>query len=402
MKKLFLSFIIIFFSISIYAEIGKIRMIYNDLPSSSVTIVWTQESGRNPFVCFDTEYGLNKDNKLSYVVQPMQNWNYKGMDNFSIRLDNLQPNSTYYFVVFDSEGASEQYWFRTLQKNPSKLSIIAGGDSRTNRDIRQLGNKMVAKLQPDFVIFDGDFVAYSSNSQWQNWLDDWQLTIADNRIIPIVPAMGNHEAEGDVEKIFGSPENSIYSINFGNLLHITILNTENTIEGQQTDWFIDDLQKSFYFKWKFVAFHKPIRPHYSSKPEGDLQYSFWAIPIFENNVNIVIEGDSHTCKITYPIEPDINGNEGFVRNDSTGTTFIGEGSWGAPLRAADDLKPWTLDAEMVNQFKWIFVDTNKIEIRTVLFENVDEVENLNFDNRFQIPQKINLWKPNNIDVVILN
>ena len=66
----------------------------------------------------------------------------------------------------------------------------------------------------------------------------------------------------------------------------------------------------------------------------------------------------------------------FERNDQIGITYVGEGCWGAPLRKADDFKPWTRDAEAVNQFNWIFVSKEKIEVRTVLYENADEVEEL--------------------------
>ena len=134
--------------------------------------------------------------------------------------------------------------FKTLPENPEKLSIIAGGDSRSYPLIRRMANKMVAKLQPDFVVFDGDFTAIASSAQWADWLDDWQLTIADGRIIPIVAVMGNHEASKDMEKIFNTPNNSIYSLDFGDLFHLIILNTEAEIYGEQTEWLLNDLQNT--------------------------------------------------------------------------------------------------------------------------------------------------------------
>jgi hypothetical protein len=254
---------------------------------------------------------------------------------------------------------------------------------------------MVAKLQPDFVIFDGDFTEDSNAKQMQQWLDDWQLTIKDGRLIPIVPAMGNHEKGKIMPKIFDISEDSYYSLNFGSLLHLVILNTTIDIEGAQTTWLKDDLQNSQDKQWRMAVFHKPMRPHYSKKREGNDIYDAWAMPFYQNKVQLVLEGDTHVCKITYPVRPsqDSTADEGFVRDDENGTVYVGEGTWGAPLRKADDLKSWTLDAAAINQFKWIFIDKNKVEIRTIKYENVDEVKGLNYYDRFVVPNDLDFWLP---------
>ena len=90
-----------------------------------------------------------------------------------------------------------------------------------------------------------------------------------------------------------------------------------------------------------------------------------------------------------------NADEGFIRNDSIGIVYAGEGCWGAPLRTADDKKSWTRDAEAVNQFNLIFVSKEKIELRTVLYENVDEIIENSENTRFQLPSNLKLWGPNN-------
>jgi hypothetical protein len=69
------------------------------------------------------------------------------------------------------------------------------------------------------------------------------------------------------------------------------------------------------------------------------------------------------------------------------------------LRAADDLKPWTRDAAAVNQFNWIFIAKDKIELRTVLYENADVVMELTEETRFSMPENINLWNPSNGNLV---
>jgi len=49
----------------------------------------------------------------------------------------------------------------------------------------------------------------------------------------------------------------------------------------------------------------------------------------------------------------------------------------------------------VNQFNLIFISKEKIELRTVLYENVDLIEENTEDSRFIIPSNLKLWGPNN-------
>lgn len=392
-KYLFFLLIFLFIGLSSSAKVGKLRMMYNK-SAFSMTLAWVQESGKSPLVFYDSEKIFNKTHKLIKAITPSKNYMFKKMNNYFVNFDSLKANTIYKFVIKDSEGESQIFWFKTLPSNPSELSIVAGGDSRSNPNIRRLANKMVAKLQPDFVIFDGDYTFYNDSNEWKIWLDDWQLTISNGRIIPIVPVMGNHERGKVMPMIFGIPQNSYYSLDIADIIHISILNTNIDVSGNQKDWLNNDL-KSINEKWKFVVYHKPMRPHYSKKREGDDIYNAWANVFFVNKVNIVLEGDTHVNKITYPIRPsqEVGSDEGFIRDDKNGTIYLGEGTWGAPLRPYDDSKSWTMDGASINQFKWIFVSKNKIQIRTVKYGNVDKVESLNFDNRFDIPQNIDLWKP---------
>ena len=117
------------------------------------------------------------------------------MENRFSRLENLIPNTIYYFVIVDSEGTSREYSFETLPNDSrERISIIAGGDSRNYRDARQKANKMVAKLHPHLVMFGGDMTGGDNADQWIKWMNDWQLSISEQgRLTPIVTARGNHE-----------------------------------------------------------------------------------------------------------------------------------------------------------------------------------------------------------------
>ncbi len=407
MKKLFFSLItIVFLASTLDARTGYYRLIIKNDPAHSYTLGWFQLSGQNVVVKYDTKENWLKNKELSKTLKSIRFIKYKGLVNGFCDIDSLDPNTDYVVQIIDSNSESPVFWFRTLPEGENiKLSVVAGGDSRSRPWIRKKANRMVARLQPDLVIFDGDFTLSSSKCQWRKWFKNWQLTIRDGHLIPILVVPGNHERDQDVVMFFDLQDhsNGYYSVNIaGNFIHFISLNTQYKISGDQTKWFIKDLENNRDATWTIVAYHKPMRPHYTGKREGDLQYRYWAEPIYKNQVPLVLEGDTHTHKITYPIKPDPDGDQGFVRDDDNGTVYIGEGCWGAPLRPADDKKSWTLDAASIDQFKWLWISPDEIQIRTVEYLSVDTTQDISVDNKFSVPEGIKLRQlPGGKDVVII-
>ncbi len=398
MKKIIFLFVFILNWTVIFSKTGYYRLIISQNPSFGYTFAWCQINGRNAVVYYDTQENFNKYHKLSKVLKPYKELEYKGLHHFFASFTNLKPNTKYVLKIVDNNSKSKLMWFKTLPySDSSRLSVIAGGDSRTRRRVRRKANLMVARLQPDFVIFDGDFTTFDTGSEWKKWLKDWQLTIYNGRLIPIMVVQGNHEDTRDVEVVFDLPTQTkaYYSVTVGkNFLHLIALNTQTQIPGKQTQWFEQDLKQNAGATWTIVAYHKPMRPHYSKKKRGDKQYKYWAPLIYKYHVALVLEGDTHLHKITYAIKPDSTGYQGFVKAPD-GTVYTGEGSWGAPLRPADDIKPWTYDAASIDQFKWLWIDQNKIQIRTVLYSSVRKTQQLQYSGRFTIPKGINLRHYNN-------
>ena len=373
-----------------------------DDPATTIVIGWEQVSGDSPVVYYGTiDYGTN------YALYPSgqapdRAVAYGGMNNQYVRLKGLVPNTAYYFVIHDTEGTSERFWFKTAPSDPSaRLSFIAGGDSRNNRAPRQQVNKLVAKLRPHAVFFGGDMTADGTDVEWKDWMDDWQLTIGiDGRMVPIVAARGNHETSNSIiTNLFDVPDSNIYyALTFaGGLIRCYTLNTEISISGTQTSWLSSDLAANASVAWKMAQYHKPMRPHTSVKPEGFSQYSSWAQMFYDQGVRLVVECDAHTVKTTWPIMPSvaIGSEEGFVREDEKGTVYTGEGCWGAPLRLNDDAKSWTRNSGIFNQFKWIFVSADTIELRTIDVNNADQVGTVSDNNVFLPPVNLNIWHPGN-------
>lgn len=384
------------------------RLMWQDDPSTTMSIGWNQASGGNAVVHYGTVDKGTNASAYPNTKTPDRIKDVGGFKNTFARLTGLKPNTAYYFVIKDNMGTSERFWFKTAPDvNTERLSFIAGGDSRNNRVPRVNANKLVAKLRPHAVLFGGDMTDRGTIHQVRDWLDDWQHTIgADGRMIPIVMTRGNHEASNNfVYNFFDVPSESIYyALTFGgDLMRVYTLNTEMSIAGSQTNWLANDLTASSDVIWRTAQYHRGMRPHVATKSEGTNQYNHWA-PLFEKHrVQLVMECDAHTVKTTWPIVPSsgTNGDEGFVRDDCNGTVYAGEGCWGAPLRANNDTKSWTRNSGVFNQFKWIFVDKEKIELRTIAVDNADAVGKVSDSDIFTPPANLDIWNPGNGSIVTI-
>ncbi|MCH7658709.1 MAG: metallophosphoesterase family protein [Bacteroidetes bacterium] len=405
-------------------SMDKIRLSWNYNPATTITIGWDQIGGENPKVYYGTKDKGKDWKKYKYSQKPTREVNELNMKTRFCELNDLLPNTAYYFVIKDSEWITDRYWFKTAPDKPEPFTCIVGGDTKSVEPSLSAGrysNQMVSKLRPLFVLFCGDFTSYDATDpdHWALWLSDWfELTkTEDGRLFPIIPVMGNHERkyDGILNVVFNTPyqhddpNNSYYSLSFGgNFVHITALNSELWPIDQQTDWLERDLKSAENFTFKFAAYHKPFRPHTIGKRENMALYYKWAYLFNEYGLDISIDADSHMSKITFPVVPDsINGYEAFVRDDLNGTMYIGEGSWGAGHRDNDDDKPWTLRSGSFNQFKWLHVfpksenEEAHVDIRTVItsirdstktsISHVEGVTPLSEGNVFAIPEGVNLF-----------
>jgi hypothetical protein len=329
------------------------------------------------------------------------------MNNVFVRLTKLQPATNYYFVAANAKNKSVRYWFRTAPSTSNtQLSIVAGGDSRNNREPRLNANRLVAKLRPDAVMFGGDMIDVGLEAEWKVWFQDWQETIAeDGRVTPIIAARGNHERTNDqIENLFDTPKGVHYAVSAGgSLLRVYTLNSESSIAGTQTDWLKSDLAASTGTIWKFAHYHRPMRPHVKRKGDLETAYRHWAPLFYQFGMNLVVECDAHVVKATWPLRPssDKGSSDGFIRDDRRGTVYVGEGGWGAPLRNDDDRRAWTRDSGSFNHFQWMFVSPSRVEVRTVNVDNQASVEALSDADRFRMPAGISLWKPSNGEVITL-
>jgi len=377
----------------------QIHLTWNE-NSTAHTIVVTWETATNTSgdnVKYDTQSrGGNPDNYTYSAVGSHHTYNgagnYAGGWIHDVELTGLSPNTVYYFICGgDNGGWSEERSFRTADNiRTSFFRFVAGGDSRSENSSfpgpRDSVSRAMAKFNPSFVLFVGDFVRYADNDrEWDNWFAAAQMYWVDNDnlTIPIIPCIGNHELNGYESgggngiSYFGQfslPGNERwYSLDWGPNLHTIVLDEYTTITGtdDQTNWLKQDLAAHANYMWKIALFHEPVY-----RGGGIQNYdvsNYWA-PLFDQyHVDLVFSGHTHIYERTYPIR----GNE-VQSSPENGTVYVVSGGWGAPLYSASSGK-YTAYGPYLN-YNFVTIDILDNGTRqTLRLQAVDNYGNV-FDN----------------------
>jgi len=282
-----------------------------------------------------------------------------------VELTGLEPYTIYYFICGNPDyGWSEELSFRTAPVEKKDIRFVAGGDSRWDAranyphpdwpEARDGVSQLMASYNPDFVIFTGDFLWNGQTQEgfdtWDNWLEAmynyWRTD--GNRLIPIIPAVGNHELvypapsdyvpethASNYYMLFNLPRNERwYSLNWGPDLHIVILDgeirsTESESWTDQLEWLRQDLLEHWDDPWKIAAAHKPAftAGHYF----GDANIQRDWIPEFDfYHVDLYFSGHDHNYTRTHPINYSIS-TENYQPSPENGTIYFVSAGWGAPL-----------------------------------------------------------------------
>jgi hypothetical protein len=401
MSKLILLVLSILFSVITIAGTQYYRASYRDDPTTTIVIGWCDNgTSTNAKVYYGTE-----DMSTIWSAYPLNNGidrtvSHRGKTNRFARLTGLTPNTVYYFVIKDDQGTSQRMSFKTLSDDPNvPVVFINGGDTRTGASgfefetdqcepRRRKGFDLVAKIRPDFIAFSGDYIfaenfLVGGDQLWSDWFTDWQRTIGGaetkGRLIPIVGVYGNHEDNGDLYNLFDIPNNSnYYAVSGGKLFRLYCLNTDLECDQTQLDWFTNDCdaytdnENEPY--WKFIQYHIPLAPHgeYSVLPS---LINCWATLFAQYNIRLSMDGHTHVMKLTNPISPGsgAGSDAGFVLDNENGCVYIGEGSWGAPMRnlytdAGGKAYAWTHAQAKFPGFSIVTVYKQKYEVRSVNFD----------------------------------
>lgn len=258
-------------------------------------------------------------------------------------LNDLQPDTTYYFVVASDGIASREYSFRTAPADDRPVRVIFGGDSRIggqqpyfHQDRRAMNRRIAALAEEhdDVIAFihGGDF---AQTAQWRHlalWLYDHELVMTqDGRLIPMIPARGNHDLDIGFEEAFwwpGQEGRYTYQTDLTPRVRLITLNTEISHGGRQRQWLSGRLAELRpESRWLLVSYHRPAWPSVRAFTSGAPRRQFW-VPLFDEfRVDLVMESHDHALKRTVPI---LNGAA-----HPDGVVYIGDGGLGVPQRDPD-------------------------------------------------------------------
>jgi Purple acid Phosphatase, N-terminal domain/Calcineurin-like phosphoesterase len=398
------------------AAVKNVRVVWDAAPDTQAVIAFSKDGS-----------AASTGQVLKYGSSPVEtSWQTQGiaatrvfkssLTNYFVRLTNLTPDTEYFFRACDASGCTDAHVFRTAPADSRSLTVIAGGDSRTDRAARQQGMRLVQKIRPRFVMFSGDYTDSHSASEVDTWLADWTLSFTPTtvngrpfkQVYPIVPTVGNHESS-DMQfmcTVFGvdadangtcSLRDTYNAFNVGSLLRLYTLNTEfgssqANERSAQRAWLNGDLPAhATETRWRFAQYHKPMFPRSSSKPASHQIALDWAAVFYDFRMNLVNESDTHLVKYTLPVR--LNGSD--YESVAAGPVYIGEGAWGAPVRTADRSSPWIIDQDSFSHLNVLQVSADTLDVRTVVLAQEASVLTLDKARRDQdplaLPEGLTLW-----------
>jgi acid phosphatase type 7 len=285
----------------------------------------------------------------------------------------LQPDATYELRV----GDSPVYRYRSMPATLSRpVRFATGGDTSFAEENFGVMNRAVAALDLDFVAFGGDLSYADGRPQRAYRKEQWFETVTqtlvgeDNRLIPVVVAIGNHEVwetrrvpEGEdpeafmaewgltspqatyFRSLFAFPRHGFHDVlDFGDYLSLVALDSDHMTEvaGAQTTWLSEVLAARAQRAHVFPFYHQPAYPSVRSFDGSTFRRirEHW-VPLFErHNVTLVFENHDHAYKRTVPLR---GGQE-----HPDGVVFVGDGAWGVGTRPIgrdnDGVPPWYLAA----------------------------------------------------------
>lgn len=287
-----------------------------------------------------------------------------------VELTGLEPDATY---EFRPGVGARSYLFRTMPKEASRpIRFVASGDTYHDRESMARTARQVTAYDPDFIVLGGD-LAYADGrpervERWHDWFDLIKTTLVtpDGRVIPILPAIGNHEVAGgyyhgiagyqqdDASRargapffyaLFATPGQPGYGvIDFGNYLSIILLDSDHTnpIPGLQTRWLEQVLSARRQVPHLFPVYHVGAYPSVRAfeNTVGQRVRDQW-LPLFERyGVRVAFENHDHAYKRTYPLRGGARSPDGIV--------YLGDGAWGTAVRpvgqeSSGATPPWYLE-----------------------------------------------------------
>jgi len=326
LKRLFIQ-IIIFLIVLLPSEIVLASDFLIDpylrkITSSSADIAWEFSE---PRVCY-FYYGPIREKLEHKIKLPVADYHL-------VELDNLEPDTMYYYLVEFEEVSSPEgdfaHFFRTIGSGRRPFTFAVLGDSSCGKDgfdleHQRVINSIMNYTYPEFLIMTGDLVM--DGRKKEDWVSFFQVEREIIRNTPIYASRGNNEEYGSeyFNKYFRKKEESLwYSFDYAGCHFISL----DILKGQgqayynsfrpgeeQFSWLLSDLQSEANINadFTFVFFHAPVFP-----PHGD--------------TSEILEELLHPVFSKYGVDMVFNGTHTYSRAEKDGVIYYISGGGGAEL-----------------------------------------------------------------------
>lgn len=311
-------------------------------------VIWTEHPATRAVLCWNTakagskhELRYRRRGADSFETNATTSGEYAGdgLHWHRSELSGLQPGTEYEVQMVSDGRESPVLFFVTAPAEDRPFTLLFGGDSRSSSEHRRAVNQMLSELVEQSLdndepaddilalVHGGDYIATGSDlSQWSQWMSDHELTVTDEgRLLPIIPARGNHDRGALFNPVFGFPEDDTnqYVTTIADQLTLITLSTNESTAGDQARWLEDQLETARPgTRWLLAQYH---RPAYAAVKSPGSALRDW-VPLFEKfNVDLVCEADGHCIKRTLPIRDG--------KHDPTGIVYVGEGGLGVGQRS---------------------------------------------------------------------
>lgn len=277
---------------------------------------------------------------------------YDTFNLYNIKLDNLDADTTYYYMVGnDATGWTDVRSFKTAKSSDADSYTIMGitdiQGSIENNYIDSLPNLLLGKdmVDADMVISLGDNVDNGKSIYQYYWMLEGQRDFWS--YMPFVGVPGNHEdGENELSTHVNLPNEETgkeyYSFLYVNTMYIMLntndLNTDGTLSDTQYEWLVNTLKNASEnekVKWIVVGMHKGLYTAGSHAYDSDVVAMRSQLnPIFaEYGVDLVLQGHDHTYSVTAPLNGEgknanaqVDSNGAFVKDG--GVIYINLGTMG--------------------------------------------------------------------------
>lgn len=368
------------------------RVVWQDDPAHQAIIAFSTAEDGISTVYFDTEpRGGVASAYSSQASCTTGRYTFSLSRYHHCRLAGLEPSTTYYFVTQTEGDVSQELHFVTAPDDGRPFKLLFGGDSRTDQAQRRNMNDLIRTLveqDPEILALahGGDYVENGlSFGQWSDWMTDFELTItSEGRVLPVIPARGNHEAIGSLfGQVWADPPNDQYFTTVINDYWLITLNSEASQAGDQRDYLENQLQAAHQANACFISaqYHRPAYP--AVKTPGDSLINW--VPLFEQyDADLIFESDGHALKRTVPIRND--------QEDPTGVVYVGEGGLGVAQRTPETDRWYLAFAASQHHVQVVTIERAELTY-TAVAPDMTVVDSATFTSRRCLPAGLTLKTP---------